>query len=154
MPRGKPKDGTKNPGGRPSKLPSIDPARVEALGEAGLTDKQFAVVFQVTERTWNRWKKANEKFCQSLKKGKDAADHEVERALFRKATGYYKETEKVFCYEGEIVRAPTKTWYPEDTAACFIWLKNRKPELWSDTPIRPDMNRSLIMEWLDAIPPP
>ena len=48
------------------------------------------------------------------------------------ATGYWHPEEKVFCRNGQIIRVKTIKYYPPDTAACIFWLKNRRPNLWSD----------------------
>ena len=121
-------------GGRPSKLPALDLARVEKLAAAGLTDAQLAAVFDVSEATWNAWKKRNRGFLESLKRGKDHADTMVQESLFRKAVGFSVETEKVFCHEGMIVRAEARVYYPPETAACIFWLKNRKRREWENNP--------------------
>ncbi|PVE23654.1 hypothetical protein DC522_14480 [Microvirga sp. KLBC 81] len=52
--------------------------------------------------------------------------------LYTKACGYTMQTEKLFCHEGEVIRAETLTYYPPDTTACIFWLKNRQPGKWRD----------------------
>ena len=97
------------PGGRPSsyKPEYADLAYKFAL--LGVTDKQLADFLDVTEKTVNNWKHEYPEFLQSLKDGKEFADAKVAEALYKKATG--------FSYEDK--------YYPPDTAAAFIWLKNR-----------------------------
>ena len=55
------------------------------LARMGLTDAEMAVVFDVDERTINRWKKQHPEFCQSLKQGKLSADLQVIDAFYQKA---------------------------------------------------------------------
>ena len=112
-------------GGRPTKYKSEYVDQVYRLCLIGLTDKQLAKYFECSEATLNTWKKRYPKFLESLKKGKEIADGEVALSLFKRACGYSHPEEKVFCNEGHITTHETIKHYPPDTAACFIWLKNR-----------------------------
>jgi len=96
------------------------------------TDKDLAEVFDVTETTINNWKKEHPQFFKSVKEGKAFRDVRVERSLYERANGYSHPEEKVFIHQGEIVTHETTKHYPPDTAAAFIWLKNRQPERWRD----------------------
>lgn len=115
------------------------------LALLGLTDKQMADVFNVSEQTLNNWKIANPSFLESLNKGKDEADAQVVKSLYKRAIGFkYKEVhfediqERVDHPEGgfhfeEKTRVKTvyKRQAPDVTAQIF-WLKNRQPEKWRD----------------------
>jgi hypothetical protein len=79
----------------------------------------------VDEATVNRWKQGQPEFCESLKNGKQVADANVAQALYHRALGYSHHEEKLFQYEGGVIRADTIRHYPPDTGAAFIWLKNR-----------------------------
>ena len=77
--------------------------------------------------------------CDTLKRGKEVVDIQVENALLKRALGYtYKEVtrEKVFNPEtGQYELMPTKEVTKEvvpDTTAQIFWLKNRRPEQWRD----------------------
>lgn len=100
--------------------------QVEKLCKLGATDKEIADFFDVDERTINRWKVDFPEFCQSIKKGKIIADAEVANSLFKKATGFTNSEVKIFQYEGEAIVVPFTAYYPPDTAAINIWLKNRR----------------------------
>lgn len=121
-----------------------DQAKV-ACKEFGATDKQLASLFNVSEETINRWKKAHETFRQSVKDGRDAFDSgKVEKSLLGRALGYdYVEvrTEDIVITQGRgkgAVKLPaikttrtTKHVLPDVGAQCF-WLKNRQPGRWKD----------------------
>src|SRR3990167_11283266 len=92
--------------GRPSKKDTLDFTMLKTLASFGLTDVQLASIFRVTEQTINQWKK-DDKVYLALKEGKDIADAMVERSLFERAMGYSHPEEKIFCHEGEIIRAET-----------------------------------------------
>jgi hypothetical protein len=112
--------------GRPSKYEEIDPAIVAILCQAGLTDVQMSSVLRITERTWNNWKSKNLDFFQSLKTNKAIADGRIVASLFQRAEGYSHPEDKIFLGKDNVpVIVPTIKHYPPDTAAAFIWLKNR-----------------------------
>ncbi len=98
----------------------------------GATDVQLADMFGVNEKTINTWKNKHPSFLQALRNGKDVADAEVAESLHHRATGYSHPEDKIFLFEGSPVIVPTIKHYPPDTAACIIWLKNRKSEYWRD----------------------
>jgi transposase-like protein len=100
------------------------------------TDAQLAQFFGVYEQTINDWKKQFPEFNESIKKGKDIADANVAASLYERAVGYSHPEEKIFLHEGEVIRVQTTKHYPPDTAAAFIWLKNRQRAsgLWVDKP--------------------
>lgn len=128
----------KNKGGRPSKFDKIDLEQCKKLYLMGHTDYEVAVFFNINVLTLHRWKLTQEGFCNSIKDWKKAADERVERSLYERAVGYTHESEQVFCYLGEIVRAKTVKHYPGSEIAQFFWLKNRKPDQYRDKPAEPE----------------
>lgn len=120
------------PAGRPTKY---SPAYVEQgrkLAALGATDRDVADFFGVAESTLNLWKITHAEFSEALKVGKDVADDRVEQSLYRKAVGYTFDSEKVFQYEGEVVRAPIVEHVPPSDTAAIFWLKNRRSGVWRD----------------------
>lgn len=118
--------------GRPTEYREEYCAQAQKLAKLGATDRDLAEFFDVSIRTIERWRVQHEDFCRSTQLGKAEADARVEKSLYHRAVGYTFETEKIFHNKGEIVRAQTLEHVPPDTAAAFIWLKNRKPEEWRD----------------------
>lgn len=123
----------------------------------GATDRDIADFFEVSESTLNNWKLKHPAFLESLKRSKDEADALVEQSLFRKATGYTHASEKVFQFQGEIVRADTVEHYAPDTTAMIFWLKNRQPDRWRDRredPSSPpaDEKAELLRELAERLP--
>ena len=92
--------------GRPSKLESLDLARVEYYAGLGLTDVEIALLLGISERSLNYYKK-DPGFMQSLKKGKLDSDAKVLASLRHKAIS-------------------------GDVTAMIFWLKNRMPDKWRD----------------------
>lgn len=105
----------------------------------GAIDTQLADFFGVCEKTINTWKKDRPGFLQSINKGKIIADAEIAEALYHRAKGYehpavhiLRNTVKKFDEKGKLSSEETEPLivdivkhYPPDTAAAFIWLKNR-----------------------------
>ena len=93
---------------------------------------EVADFFDVTARTLYLWKHKYPDLGEALKIGKEAADDRVEMSLYRKATGYTFDSENVFQYKGEIIRAPIVEHVPPSDTACIFWLKNRRKAEWRD----------------------
>lgn len=121
-------------GGRPTDYSEDYVDQVYKLALLGAIDDEIADFFNVCVATLNNWKKKYPEFLASIKKGKEMADARVAQALFHRAIGYTHPEEKIFNNNGEILRADTTKHYPPDTAACLIWLKNRRREDWKQNP--------------------
>jgi hypothetical protein len=121
--------------------------QVEAWCRDGLTDEQIAHNLGISKDSFYKYKKEHSDFSDSLKRGKEVIDIEVENSLLRRAMGYtYEEVTKQPLYnivtgepirndKGEHIIAITKVVKKEvqpDTTAQIFWLKNRKPVEWRD----------------------
>lgn len=106
---------------------------VEAWARNGLTDEQIAKNLGISKDTFYKYKKEHTDFSDSLKRGKEVIDIEVENALLKRALGYkYNEVTRELTDEGlQVTKIVTKEVVPDTTAQIF-WLKNRKPEDWRD----------------------
>lgn len=102
---------------------------LEGWARGGLTDEQIAKNMGIAPSTLYEWKKKSKEFSESLKKGKEVVDFEVENALLKRALGYEYEEET---YENGILTKKVKKQVPPDTTAQIFWLKNRKPNNWKD----------------------
>lgn len=103
--------------------------RIEAYARDGLTNEQIAGNMGITKETLNQWRKKFPSVSDSLKRGKEVVDIEVENALLKRALGYTYE-EKTYEYGVETKRI-VKQVAPDVGAQCF-WLKNRRPDKWRD----------------------
>jgi hypothetical protein len=112
---------------------------VECWARDGLTDEQISNNLGISTTTFYEYKNKYPEFSESLKKGKEVVDYEVENALLKRALGYeYKEITKESRwnrekeeYELVISKEVTKQVVPDVTAQIY-WLKNRKPRQWRD----------------------
>lgn len=138
------KDAKSKKGGRPSLYRPEYPEQARKLSLLGLTDVEMAKYFDVSEQTFNAWKKAHPEFLESLKAGKENADSNVAASLYHRACGYSHPAVKIMQYEGVPIEVPYIEHYPPDTAAAFIWLKNRQPGRWRDKPDGDGLDKSLV----------
>jgi transposase-like protein len=119
--------------GRPPKYdPHLHPQLAEAWATAGKIDVEIAEKLGICEDTFYAWRQKYPTFSEAIKRGKATPDDKVKQALFHRAIGYSHEHEEIFCHMGQVTRVATVKHYPPDTAACFIWLKNRLPNEWRD----------------------
>jgi len=121
-----------NKGGRPSKYKDEFVGKAIKLVRLGAGDREIADFFQVSESTVALWKLKHFEFSDALKRTKEEVDAQVEKSLFRRAMGYSHKSEKVFQFQGQIIRAKTIEHYPPDTTSMIFWLKNRQPAKWRD----------------------
>lgn len=99
---------------------------VEGWAREGLTDEQIANNLAISIDTFYKYKKKYPEFSESLKRGKEIVDYEVENALLQNALN------------GNI------------TAQIF-WLKNRKPRQWKDKVNIEDESNKETLEKLDEV---
>lgn len=107
--------------------------KLEAWARDGLIDKQIAENIGITEQTLNVWKKTYPSFSESLKRGKEVVDIQVENALLKRALGYnYEEIKEEYEFGAPIKKTVTIKEVLPDTVAQIFWLKNRRPDRWRD----------------------
>ena len=143
----------KNYGGRPTTWDERNIAIAETLASLGATDLEIAQAFEVNIRTIHRWKLDYPEFRDALEVGKEAADAKVEDSLYKRATGYSFDSEKILVVEGEPQRVETIEHVPPDVKAAMWWLQNRKPGKWRDVRhIKHDVDEgSALGKWLDKL---
>lgn len=113
--------------------------KLEGWARDGLTDEQISQNIGISRDTFYRWKKEYTDISDTLKRGKEVVDRQVENALLKRALGYeYDEITKEICEDAEtgkpklaVTKVVTKQVVPDTTAQIF-WLKNRKPDMWRD----------------------
>ncbi len=104
----------------------------KAMCKLGATDYELAEEFGVKTSTIWRWRSKHKEFRSALLEGKEAFDDRAERSLAQKAIGYTYNSEKVFQFEGRVVRASTVEHVPPDVGALKMWLGNRRPDKWKE----------------------
>lgn len=103
--------------------------KIEGWARDGLTDEQIAEIIGINPATLYVWKQKYPEISESLKKGKEVVDRQVENALLKRALGY--QYDEITLENGVETKRVTKEVVPDTTAQIF-WLKNRKPNQWRD----------------------
>lgn len=103
--------------------------KLQGWARDGLTNEQIAANIGINPDTLYTWIKKYPEISETLKKGKEVIDRQVENALLKSALGFHYHEEMV-TNQGDVVEV-TKFERPNTTAQIF-WLKNRKPEAWRD----------------------
>lgn len=102
---------------------------LEGWARDGLTDEQIADKIGIGYSTLQTWKSKYQDIQDTLKKGKEVVDIEVENALLKRALGY--RYDEITLEDGIEKKRVTKEVVPDTTAQIF-WLKNRRPDKWRD----------------------
>lgn len=97
---------------------------LEGWAREGLTDEQIAEKMGISVATLYNWKKNHLEILESLKKGKDVVDFEVENALLKAAMS-------------------------GNVTAQIYWLNNRKPDKWRNK--QKEITDTTQLEKLDNI---
>lgn len=106
---------------------------LEGWARDGLTKEQIANNIGIGRTTLYEWEQKEPNIANTLKKGREVADYEVENALFKRAIGYtIKVNEQKVDKDGCIHDLVKDVHVPPDTTAQIFWLKNRKPDKWRD----------------------
>ncbi len=125
------------------------PEAVRRLAREGLCEEEMALRLGLTVQLFRRWRKRYPELQEAMTLGREGADFAVVRALYKKATGYnvalsktYKlkkvdydpDTGKKLREYEELATGLDETHVPADLRAETFWLKNRRPEEWSERP--------------------
>jgi len=128
--------------GRPTKYNrDFHPKQVLKYALLGLTDKQIAGVFEISESTLNLWKNEYREFSESIRAGKTDADANVASTLYKRSLGHTQKKQfafKVKAYDEkdrliekvEIVEV--EEYYPPSDSAINLWLTNRQRGNWGN----------------------
>ena len=120
--------------GRPSAYRKEHAEQAFKLCLLGAKDEELADFFGVRVSTIKNWKQSKPEFLAALKEGKDEADANVSKSLYRRAIGYEHDAVKIVADaktgSEHIVHYTER--YPPDTTACIFWLKNRQRAKWRD----------------------
>lgn len=135
-------------GGRPSNFKREFSGLAHKFCLLGATNADLADLFEVTERTIERWTADIPVFCRALKRGRVVANATVAERLYSRATGHTHPAVKIFLVDEEVTTfvdgekvitrtkkplvVPYTEHYPPETVAGIFWLKNRDRVNWRD----------------------
>lgn len=111
--------------------------KIESWARNGLTDEQVANNIGITTSTLYEWKKKYSEISESLKRGKEIVDIQVENALLKRAIGYQYNEEKYISVPMEEVEYSEKLFeymnkykleHPEATDSDLMLAKEKFPK--------------------------
>jgi Homeodomain-like domain len=118
--------------GRPAVYNPQIPDIVRGLRERGATTWEIAEILNISPATLRQWKARHIEFCNALNVSTETMVKRARESLFERAAGYSFETEKVFQFQGEIIRAKTIEHVPPDATAALKILERLDPETWRE----------------------
>jgi transposase len=112
-------------------------ARITGLARDGRDRKTIAKKMGISLSTLGQWAEKFPQIGSALAIGCDAADRQVETALYKRAMGYeVEETKTTVIVAPDDSRTQKLEKYqrhiPPDPVSVIFWLKNRKPNVWRD----------------------
>lgn len=111
--------------------------KLEAWARDGLTDEQIAEKINVSPSTLYEWKKKYSEISESLKRGKEIVDIQVENALLKRALGYSYNEDKYISVPMDLAEYTEKLEqymnmykfeHPEATDSELILVRERFPK--------------------------
>lgn len=111
--------------------------KLEAWARDGLTDEQIAQNMDIDSATLYRWKKRYCEICESLKRGKEIVDIQVENALLKRALGYSYNEDKYISVPMDLAEYTEKLEqymnmykfeHPEATDSELMLVRERFPK--------------------------
>jgi hypothetical protein len=123
---------TKRKPGRPTDYRPEYCEQATNLCLLGATDEDLARAFGKDVATIERWKVAHPDFRGAIKAGKEDADANVAKSLYKKATGYSRTVEKIVGSGENQEVVPVELHFEPDPTSMIFWLKNRRRQHWRD----------------------
>ena len=100
----------------------------------GATNEDLAQRFEISVGELKLWMQRHPEFLTAIREGREWADENVAKSLYRSAIGYSHPETKVF-YDSdlkEIVTQQITKHYPPNNVSIIFWLKNRQRDRWKD----------------------
>ena len=112
----------------------ISHSEVEKLAAQGKSMAQIAKKIGISADEFYRWTSEYSGLREAFRSGREIwyakKNHEVEKALLKRAKGFRaKEKEVVLTTRGKRVKEKT-VYFPPSEKAAELWLTNRAPEKW------------------------
>ena len=102
------------------------------LALLGVTNDRLAEIWGISSSTISLWLETYPDLAATLKRGREDADAQVVKSLYKRALGYDVVTRKIIeTKDGPLEVEQVEHIKPDVTAQIF-WLKNRQRKYWRD----------------------
>ncbi len=136
-------------GGRPTKYKLEYAGVAKKMCELGATDDDICQALNIAKSTYYKWKLEHQEFSDAIVVGQSPANNRVKMALYRRAVGYERQSEKIFQFQGEEVRIPFTEVIEPDVRAAEIWLRNKMPE---EFRANPEVENKTVIQNIMPVP--
>src|SRR4029453_8343928 len=120
----------------------------------GATNAGLAELFDVGQRTIDRWIADIPSFAKAVRDGRAIADGRVARSLYERAVGYRQTVERTVLHRGQEIKISNTVQHPPDTQACIFWLRNWCRSSWNvrsaAVPVHDEEERAALLARRDA----
>lgn len=130
-------------------------SKIKSMLESGSTDKEVAEELGIGYSTFRKYKAESVALKDLIATVKDNMNQEAEKAVFKKATGFYyheevptKVKEEVLSDDGKtilmqekVVISKVKKYSNPDVSAMKFWLLNKKKAGWKNDPHKLDIEK-------------
>ena len=121
------------------------------LCKLGAINREIARSFGVSERTIGNWLRQHPDFKEAVLHGRLEADSCIAERLYERAKGCVLPIVKIVEIDGKPQEVRYQQQLPPDTRACIFWLRNRRPQNWSEgRHQRPAVDTEKLLEALNA----
>lgn len=101
---------------------------IKELLSRDATNEECAARLMCSVRTWCSYKAKHKDFLQALMQEDEMKDSDVEKSLYKLATGF---TKTITTVEDGVTKIEEK-YFPPSVQAQAFWLKNRQSQKWRD----------------------
>lgn len=115
----------------PDKFRPDYPSIAFGMALMGATNAQLAERFGVTTAEFNEWMVKYPELYRRVQLGREDIVAMAAESLAMRAIGFTYEAEKLWCQNGEVIRAKYKEYVPPDVSAATFLLTNRRPDVWA-----------------------
>lgn len=105
---------------------------LEGWARDGFTNKEIAKKMRIDESTFYDYMNKYPEFFESIKKGQEVIDYEVEAQVLKSIKGYVTTyDQQTVTKDGDVIDFQESKYVPPNMTAAIFWLKNRKPDKWN-----------------------
>ena len=123
--------GNKGGGRKPIYSEKLCPI-VKRMVTDGATPYEIAEALGISTETLRFWRWKHDEFRNAMNIPNEALLERARTSLAHRAFGYTFKSEKVFQYQGRIIRAETTEHVPPDVTAAWNLMKSLDPQTWKD----------------------
>lgn len=107
---------------------------IGAWARNNFSERDIAAKIGISAATLKNWRSKSASIDAAIRRNKEIVDTEVENALLRRALGYTSTECKVVEKPAGKEKTVTTKEVAPDIGAISAWLRNRRPDTWTDKP--------------------